>query len=183
MSTMNDGANQRHEIPTHLEVEDRILFGLTLRQGIVVLVGLSIGYSLYAQLGNLPWPDDGAGAGGHPPLALRVAVALLPALLTLAVAVVQPAGRPLEEWLVALARYAALPKQYIWRPRIVSMSGEQVDGSEERDGGAPEPQAVLGAADDRAQLDLLLQEDVEDHAGQEWEGWVGRGEWEGDDEA
>ncbi len=109
------GPTQRQEIPTHLEVEDRILFGLTLRQGIVVLVGLSVGYSLYAQLGNLPWPD--AGAEGHPPLALRVVVALLPALLALALAVIQPAGRPLEEWLFALARYAALPKRCVWQPR------------------------------------------------------------------
>jgi hypothetical protein len=178
MSTMNSGANQRHEIPTHLEVEDRILFGLTLRQGIVVLVGLSIGYSLYAQLGNLPWPDG--GAGGHPPLVLRVAVAFLPALLALAVAVVQPAGRPLEEWLFALTRYAALPKRYIWRPRIVSVVDEQARGGEERGADALETQAALGATVDRALLDLLHCEDMEDRLGWEWEGWA---ESEGDDEA
>lgn len=178
MSTTNGEANQRQEIPTHLEVEDRILFGLTLRQGILVLVGLSIGYSLYAQLGNLPWPDGGAGDWGHPPLALRVVVALLPALLTLAVAVVQPVGRPLEEWLVALARYAMLPKQYTWRPRVVSSAGERVEGSEERDARASEPQMILGgSAGGYAPLDLLIQEDVEDQAGQEWV------EWEGDNEA
>lgn len=106
---------QRQEIPTHLEVEDRILFGLTLRQGVVVLVGLSVGYSLYVQMENLPWPA--AGAGVHPPLALRVLVALLPALLALVLAAFQPAGRPLEEWLFALARYAMLPKHCVWRTR------------------------------------------------------------------
>ena len=182
MSTMNDGANQRHEIPTHLEVEDRILFGLTLRQGIVVLVGLSIGYSLYAQLGSLPWPDGGGGGAGHPPLALRVAVALLPALLALAVAVVQPAGRTLEEWLFALARYAALPKQYTWRPRVVSIADEwrgDMESWEARSAGTSELQAVLGAEDDRAPLDLLRREEVEGRARHEWEGWM---DWEGDGE-
>lgn len=108
----------RQEIPTHLEVEDRILFGLTLRQGIFALVGCSIGYTVFAQLGQLPWPV--AASGGHMPLALRITVACVPALVALAVAVIQPAGRPLEEWLFALARFATLPKHCVWRPRIAA---------------------------------------------------------------
>lgn len=114
---MDHGILQRQEIPTHLEVEDRLLFGLTLRQGMIVLVGLSVGYFLYAQLGALTWPLSRFPGGAHPPLAVRICVALLPALCSLALAVVQPAGRPLEEWLFALVRYATLPKRYVWRPR------------------------------------------------------------------
>lgn len=108
---------QRQEIPTHLEVEDRILFGLTLRQGIIALVGLSIGYMVFAQSGQLPWPTT--SGGGHPPLALRIVVAGIPPLLALAIAVIQPMGRPLEEWVFALMRYASLPKRCVWRPRGV----------------------------------------------------------------
>src|SRR5579859_7164609 len=106
---------QRQEIPTHLEVEDRILFGLTLRQGIIALVGLSIGYIVYAQSGQLPWPTT--SGGGHPPLALRIVVASIPPLLAVALAVIQPMGRPLEEWVFALMRYVSLPKRCVWRPR------------------------------------------------------------------
>lgn len=106
---------QRQELPTHLEVEDRILFGLTLRQGIIALVGLSIGYMAFAQSGQLPWPTT--SEGGHPPLALRIVVASIPPLLALAVAVIQPMGRPLEEWVFALVRYVSLPKHCVWRPR------------------------------------------------------------------
>lgn len=109
--------SQRQEIPTHLEVEDRILFGLTLRQGIIALVGLSIGYMVFAQSGQFPWPTT--NWGGHPPLALRIVVASIPPLLALAIAVIQPMGRPLEEWVFALMRYASLPKRCVWRPRGV----------------------------------------------------------------
>ena len=106
-----DAVRQRQEIPTHLEVEDRILFGLTLRQGVVLLLGTSVGYFLFAQSGQ-PIADV------HIPLALRIGLGLIPVLVALAVALVQPAGRPLEDWLFAIARYLTLPKQYVWRPRM-----------------------------------------------------------------
>lgn len=129
---MSNGTPQQ-EIPTHLEVEDRILFGLTLRQGIIALVGLSLGYALYAQLGQFPWfasAGIGAGAGAgaaHPPLPLRIVVGSVPVVVALALAIIQPAGRPLEEWLFALARYAALPKRCVWRPRSNIMASTAND--------------------------------------------------------
>ena len=119
---MSQGAPERQEIPTHLEVEDRVLFGLTLRQGIIALVGLSLGYSLYAQLGQLSWPAG--DTVGHLPLVVRIVLGLLPALVAVALATIQPAGRPLEEWLFALARYAALPKECAWRPRVTAGTPE-----------------------------------------------------------
>ena len=106
-----DGVRQRQEIPTHLEVEDRILFGLTLRQGVILLLGMTIGYFLFAQSGQVI-------AGMQIPLSLRISFGLLPVLVTLALALIQPAGRPLEDWLFAIARYLTLPKQCVWRPRI-----------------------------------------------------------------
>lgn len=105
-----DDPLQRHEIPTHLEVEDRILFGLTLRQGIILLLGATAGYFLFAQSGQ-------ALAGIHLPIAVRIGFGLLPVLVALAVALIQPAGRPLEDWFFAIARYLTLPKQCVWRPR------------------------------------------------------------------
>ena len=109
----DDGTPQRQEIPTHLEVEDRILFGLTLRQGVILLLGTTVGYFLFAQSGQ-------PLAGIQIPLALRVVLGLIPVLVALSLALIQPAGRPLEDWLFAIARYLTVPKRCVWRPRISS---------------------------------------------------------------
>ncbi len=113
-----DDALQRHEIPTHLEVEDRILFGLTLRQGVILLLGATAGYFLFAQSGQ-------GIAGVYAPLAVRIGVGLLPVLVALVVALIQPAGRPLEDWFFAIARYLTVPKQCVWCPRFSRVVLEQ----------------------------------------------------------
>ena len=38
-----------HEVPTHLNVEDKVLFGLTVRQFLIVLVGCLASYALWQQ--------------------------------------------------------------------------------------------------------------------------------------
>lgn len=127
----DDGTPQRQEIPTHLEVEDRILFGLTLRQGVILLLGTTVGYFLFAQSGQLL-------AGAQIPLALRVSLGLIPVLIALALALIQPAGRPLEDWLFAIARYLTVPKRCVWRPRIWSA----VTDADARPGGDQRPFGV-----------------------------------------
>ena len=42
----------RHEIPTHLGVEDKAYFGLSVRQVMVLTIGCSGAYGLWNQ-----WPD------------------------------------------------------------------------------------------------------------------------------
>ena len=42
----------RHEIPTHLNVEDRAVYGLSVRQLTYLVVGSSGGYQLWSA-----WPD------------------------------------------------------------------------------------------------------------------------------
>lgn len=109
----DDGTPQRQEIPTHLEVEDHILFGLTLRQGVILLLGTTVGYFLFAQSGQ-------PLASIQIPLALRVSLGLIPVLIALSLALIQPAGRPLEDWLFAIARYLTVPKRSVWRPQTQS---------------------------------------------------------------
>jgi hypothetical protein len=97
-------ANHHHEVPTHLNVEDKIVLGLSVRQLLYLLVGSSASYSLWEQtaaLGDLP----------------RVSVVAISVGTTLAFALLHPAGRPLEEWLAALLVFVAAPKQAIWRVR------------------------------------------------------------------
>ena len=94
----------RHELPTHLGVEDRVLGALSARQALVLLGGMAGTYDGWRQLADLPFELRGGLAAGA-------------LLLTLALALLRPGGRWLEAWAVAGLRYAALPKTAVWRPR------------------------------------------------------------------
>ena len=89
-----------HEIPTHLDTPDRAFFGLTLRQIMVLAVAL----------GGIFGAIDSFGM----PLGLLAAV--LCAVAGVAVAFVQPLGRPFEEWMFVMLRYVATPRRATWRP-------------------------------------------------------------------
>ncbi len=96
-------ARQRHEIPTHLNVEDKAFFGLSVRQLMEVIVGLSTSSWLWNQ-----WPDLA------PSLRLGLAGACL--VIAAALALVRPAGRALEEWVFVVLHYALTPKASVWCP-------------------------------------------------------------------
>lgn len=93
-----------HEVPTHLDVEDRVLFGLTARQFLYVLVGSSATYAL--------WDRTAACTD-----MLRVGLVAMCIAVTLAFALLRPAGRALEEWLAAGLVYAASARRSTWQPR------------------------------------------------------------------
>jgi hypothetical protein len=94
---------KHHEVPTHLNVEDKVLFGLSVRQFLYLLVGSSATYSLWEQTA---------------PLAevVRVGLAAVSVCITVAFALVRPAGRPLEEWMVVGLVYLGSPRRVVWRP-------------------------------------------------------------------
>ena len=94
----------RHETPTHLNVEDRAFYGLTVRQMMWLTVGCAGGYGLWIQ-----WPGLPAGP--------RLAIAALCLVCAVMLALVRPHGRGLEEWGFVVLRYAAIPKVSVWRPR------------------------------------------------------------------
>lgn len=94
----------RHELPTHLHVQDRFLYGLTMPQLCVLLGG--------ATMAAAAWRD-----GPVLPPNLRAAVAATVLLVAAALALVRPAGRSLARWGLVLLRYAAVPKTAVWRPR------------------------------------------------------------------
>jgi hypothetical protein len=96
--------SMHHEVPTHLNVEDKVVFGLTVRQFLYVLVGSSTSYALW----------DQATALGEP---VRDAVVALSVLTTLAIALLRPADRALEEWLAAAVVYACSARRATWQPR------------------------------------------------------------------
>ena len=98
-------ATSRHEIPTHLNVEDRAFIGLSMRQLLMLLVGLAGGYVLWERCPGLP-PG------------VRLALAAVPPLIAALVALVRPAGRGLEEWCFVALQYGASPRVAVWRPHV-----------------------------------------------------------------
>jgi hypothetical protein len=95
---------QRHEIPTHLNVEDKAFFGLSVRQVMYLTSGLAGAYALWSQ-----WPDL--------PAVARLGPAAACVLQALAFALVRPRGRGLEEWAFVALHYAATARASVWRPR------------------------------------------------------------------
>jgi hypothetical protein len=92
-----------HEVPTHLNVEDRVVFGLSVRQFLYMLVGSSASYTL--------WDQSAALA-----LGVRVGIMVLSVSTTLAFALLKPGDRALEEWIVALLVYLGSPRRSTWQP-------------------------------------------------------------------
>jgi hypothetical protein len=96
-------ASRHHEVPTHLNVEDKVLFGLTVRQFLYVLMGCSAAYTAWDQLSTAAFGT-------------RVIAAGMCAAVALAFALLRPAGRALEEWVVAALLFATSPRRATWRP-------------------------------------------------------------------
>jgi hypothetical protein len=92
------------EVPTHLNVEDKVLFGLTVRQFLFLLVGSSASYAAWEQ----------ARSVGE---AVRMVLVVACIATTVAFAFIRPAGRALEEWLVVALIFVASPSGAVWQPR------------------------------------------------------------------
>jgi len=94
---------QRHEVPTHLNIEDKAFAGLTMRQLMVVIIGLSVAYA--------------AVSGMHLPIPVRLATGAFVLAATATFSLWQPGGRSLEDWAFVLLRYVAVPRVVVWRVR------------------------------------------------------------------
>ena len=105
-----------YELPTHLQVEDTLIAGLTARQLVRLMLGASLAYGLWDQAVWLP--DE-----------VRLPLAIVLAILGVLVALVQPAGRPLDQWLLAGLLFVALPRRLVWRPAALDLHASQRDQS------------------------------------------------------
>jgi hypothetical protein len=96
-----------HKIPNLLAMPDLFLFGLTVRQGLLLLVGVGTGYLLFLHIFAL---------FADPTLALLAGLcaALLLLGVTLMLVFLQRGGRGLEEWGIVLLLYATRPRVYGW---------------------------------------------------------------------
>jgi hypothetical protein len=105
-----------YELPTHLQVEDTLILGLTARQLVRLMLGASLAYGLWDQAVWLP--DE-----------VRLPLAIVLAILGVLVALVQPAGRPLDQWLLAGLLFVVLPRRLVWRPGVLGLRQPQRDQS------------------------------------------------------
>ena len=96
-----------HKVPTHMSLPDKVVFGLTARQLLLLLVGCSLGYNLWLHLSALV-------SLALPGQVLRIVLALVPVGLAAALALISVADRPLEIWLLVLACYWQRPRIYLW---------------------------------------------------------------------
>lgn len=106
----------RHEIPTHLAVEDRAIMGLPVRQVALLLAGACLAYGIWTgwdQLADMP----------------RGMVAGLCCLALAALALVRTLGRGLADWLFVLLRYVAAPKAATWRRRDPARTGQRAESA------------------------------------------------------
>src|SRR5206468_7816867 len=91
-----------YELPTHLHVEDVLIAGLTARQLVRLMVGASLAYGLWEQTATLP-------------MFIRLSATVVLAFAGLLLALIRPAGRPLDQWLVAALLFAVSPHKQLWR--------------------------------------------------------------------
>jgi hypothetical protein len=91
-----------YEVPTHLNVEDTIVFGRTAAQLARFAAAGSLAYGVWDQAVTLP-PEA------------RLTLAGLITGLGLACALITPGGRPLDQWALVCLLYAVRPKRLVWR--------------------------------------------------------------------
>src|SRR6266545_6177257 len=106
-----------YEVPTHLNVEDAILFGLGAHQLVRLAAAGSVAYGVWDQAVALP-------------AELRAPIAAVVGAVGLACAFVQPGGRPLDQWAFAAVLFVLAPRRLAWRrrePSVGSLLIERAD--------------------------------------------------------
>src|SRR5947209_7533611 len=101
-----------YELPTHLQVEDNLLLGLTARQLVRVAVSASLAYEV--------WDVSSAFPSG-----LRLALTACLVVSGLLLVLLQPGGRSLDQWVLAFMVFAILPRRRIWRASTPSAAASR----------------------------------------------------------
>lgn len=96
-----------HQVPNHLETEDKFVLNLSMRQCVILFVALCMAYLMFNDIFN---------AVTQPGLALGLALlgAFLTFLVGVALALVRVHKRGLDEWMIVLFMYTVQPKVYTW---------------------------------------------------------------------
>jgi hypothetical protein len=107
-----------YEVPTHLQVEDALIAGLTPRELLRLVAGASIAYAVWDQLTFLP-------------TALRAGLTAAAAVLGVVFALVHPGARPLDQWVLAAIVFLVSPRHWRWQPGLSAPEPDNADPEEE----------------------------------------------------
>lgn len=111
---MTTSTRRTYLVPTHIRQPETLLtlagVNLSVRQGVLLLVGLALGYQCWSWVGAL-------SVLGGPPVwqVVRWIAAAVPLLVALAFAFGRIAGRWLDGWSLVLLRYLLRPRRLVWR--------------------------------------------------------------------
>lgn len=135
-ASSNALVGRTHVVPTHVHTPDVLLnvagVGISVRQFLLLLVGIALGYQGWLALAWLT-----AFPGGWLGQVIRAVGVLLPLGLSLAFAFVTLAGRELDDWCVVLVRYLLRPRFLVWRTvrfQEPSVGGWTADSEELEEG-------------------------------------------------
>ena len=98
------------EFPTFLNEQPTVVFGRTMRELMVILIGLGCTYAVWTNLSTM---FRGAGFAIFLINILCVSIILT---ATVIVALVKIASRPLEEWALVSFFYYCTPKIFLYMP-------------------------------------------------------------------
>ena len=101
---------KKTEFPTFLNEQPTVVFGRTMRELMVILIGLALTYAVWTNLSAL-LPDVGFVG-----VLIKVLCVLIILIGTVIVALVKVASRPLEEWALVGFFYYCTPKIFLYMP-------------------------------------------------------------------
>ncbi len=104
---------KKEEFPTFLNEQPTVIFGRTTRELLIIACGCAGSYVIWNNTRVLL-----PGPGG---IALGVACAIAPALLSIVIALISIGNRPLEEWFLCWLTYTFMPRIYLYKPLEESM--------------------------------------------------------------
>ena len=98
-------SHYRHEVPTHIDVNEQVIYGLTSRQLMTAVVGCAL---IAALIVHAPLPP-----------AARLGVAGALGLVVVVFVLWRPGQRSCGDWLLVAARYHARPRVAVWRRAVL----------------------------------------------------------------
>lgn len=111
----------QHKVPIHLEQQDPFLFHLTVRQLLILGVGISLGYLIFSDMDISNWVG----------LILAILLLLICVAASVVVAFVRIKHRDLEQWGLVLFLYVTQPQYYRWHPLVIEENVHEQEASED----------------------------------------------------
>jgi len=112
---------KKTEFPTFLNEQPTIVFGRTMRELMVIMIGMGLSYAAWTNLSTLI-PGSGIGI-----TLFKILCMIIILIATGVVALVSVASRPLEEWALVGFFYLCTPKIFLYMPFDDNEKSDELD--------------------------------------------------------